>query len=122
MFKKQTIRINENQLKRIVTEAVKRIIREEYEKVNGTFAVITYLPLINEYRVEEYDYVYQDNSKNGIQTPGVRNSISTKRFSTEKEAEEYCNEHNLDIIERKSLNRIGFPDIRSIRPNQNPFS
>lgn len=122
MYKKQVINLKESDLRQIVMESVKRIINENYEKVSGDFAVITYLPLIDEYRVAQYDYIYQDNSTMKTQVPGVRNSVSTKRFSNEKEAEDYCRENNLQIIEKGSLNNIAFPDVRSIRPNQNPFN
>ena len=41
MNKKQVIRINENQLRQIVTESVKRVLKEELDEYNGYYYSIS---------------------------------------------------------------------------------
>lgn len=44
MSKKQIIKINENQLKKIVTESVKKVLKEDYE---GSYGIIDCLEKYN---------------------------------------------------------------------------
>lgn len=121
MRKKNIVRVNESRLLEIISECVRRAVNEQFERVNGDFASITYLPLIDMYRVEWHDHIFRDAETERIQTPGVRNSVRTKKFGSEEEAERYCQENNLKIVNRSSLKDVAFPDVRSIRPNVHPL-
>ena len=121
MRKNNIVRVNENRLMEIICECVKKAVNEQFDRVTGDFASITYLPMIDMYRVEWYDHIFRDTETNKIQTPGVRNSVRTNKFGSKEEAESYCQENNLKIINRSSLNNVAFPDVRSIRPNVHPL-
>ena len=121
MRKKNIVRVNESRLMEIISECVRKAVNEQFERVTGDFASITYLPIIDMYRVEWHDHIFRDTETGKIQTPGVRNSVRTKKFGSEEEAERYCQENNLKIVNRSSLKDVAFPDVRSIRPNVHPL-
>ena len=123
---KQTIRLSEPDLHKIIKESVSRILNEanNIEIVEGSFGTITYLelfdytdfqgrfPYIVEYSNKAYYYPIKDSYL-------LKRPTKSKGFKTHKECLDFCKENSIKIVNEFNVKNSllkGMTGTRSIKP------
>ena len=115
------MRLNENQIRRLIRESLKKIVREgvcDERTGDGPYGIVTIIQMSGEYRLDYGDRILYD-PRGGKYYPS--SDMEQKMFRSYQECKSFCDQNGIKILQDstvKSPFSVSSPDPRSVFPGR----